>query len=389
MSLKVDSTKMDVRQRVYLSLPTASDEQLCALNVPLKFKDWVRIFDVQGGLYLLHYLEDGNTEAMAEVRHVRGTILDSNNNLVCRSFGYTERRSWSEMPETIDPRSLFKAREGTVIRVFFHDGKWHTSTHRKINATLSYWSNPKRTFGTMFSECMQFSFDVLDPQICYSFLMCHPDNRQVYQVHNAELVLIAEYNKVTNSFVHSGINLLGVKYPEVNPVDSPVDSSNVGGISFENRDGEPCPTIWMHAQYQSLSEIRSNEPNIRMRYHQLRNDPVKQHELVNFFQNNQADFSMADEEFRNLCHHVLFMYQGRFLNKEPQELSKEFHTSICKLHGVYLERKKANINQPISFSDVQSYLQQTEPRYVISMMKQLKQIYKKRPQPSQPSQPSQ
>ena len=118
--------------RRFLDREFATENQLKKLGVELKYQEFVRVLDTQKEqgsdltLYLLHYLTIVNTEGVVDqeilgfIGHVRGIILDQDNNIVCRSFGFTPEYSLSQFEnlENLENYTAYTAYEGTVLRLF-------------------------------------------------------------------------------------------------------------------------------------------------------------------------------------------------------------------------------------------------------------------------------
>jgi len=145
------------------------------------------------GLYLLHF--DGedirSTKKGDAVRELRGTIVDINANAVCcASFGYIptavikeetriksifkENESFTDcdsneysfetfnegyqsiLANTDFTYDVFPLYEGTMIRVWKHNGELMISTHKKIDCANSHWGSSK-----MFKELfLEYTKDV-------------------------------------------------------------------------------------------------------------------------------------------------------------------------------------------------------------------------------------
>jgi hypothetical protein len=54
---------------------------------------------------------------------------------------------------------FFEANEGTMIRVFYVDEKWYTSTNKKLDAFTSKWAAKKNTFGIQLYDAICLLFD--------------------------------------------------------------------------------------------------------------------------------------------------------------------------------------------------------------------------------------
>jgi hypothetical protein len=88
------------------------------------------------------------------------------NDIVCQSFGYTHEYSLTDfdtwaplLKDCIQNCQVYLSEEGSLLRLYFHDGKWHLSTHKRIDAFGSYWSCD-RSFGELFLEALEHHFSV-------------------------------------------------------------------------------------------------------------------------------------------------------------------------------------------------------------------------------------
>lgn len=159
--------------------------------------DWdIFDFDQSANLYLVHY----NTNAdMNKYGHIRGLVVDTNNKMiVCQSFGYTPSYVSSHIegdgdhPEHIfftcpdesqvhvNHQSIRIGYEGTIMRVFKHNGKVYHSTHRRLDSSKSRWGKSV-SFMEMYNQLNgPKDTDLFSPEVeyspyCYIFIMVHPD----------------------------------------------------------------------------------------------------------------------------------------------------------------------------------------------------------------------
>jgi hypothetical protein len=122
---------------------------------------------------------------------IDGNITDENNHLVCPGNNKMVEFSVSaDNQETIRNHPFFAnenfnnikkytTNDGTMIRLFFHNGIWKKATNRRVNADTASWG-PVRSFGYLFDECAEYyslDYSKLDTECSYSFVMNHPMNR--------------------------------------------------------------------------------------------------------------------------------------------------------------------------------------------------------------------
>ena len=90
--------------------------------------------------------------------------------------------------------------EGTMINVFWDatselNGNWEITTRNTVGAESSFYKYPgSKTFRTMFLEALKennLHLDLLNRDLCYSFVLQHPENRIVVPFDKPQLYLIA------------------------------------------------------------------------------------------------------------------------------------------------------------------------------------------------------
>jgi len=151
--------------------------------------------DENSSLQLFHYNADKNPDE--NTGKVRGLVFDEKNEvLVARSYNYiptfitssvTLEEGSFRMKDSDDiehtlPKDSFKFQlgyEGTIIRVFKHEGVVYHSSHRKLNVAKSTWGNSpsflsiyKQLNGPRDEEL--FAEDKKYSPYCHVFLLVHP-----------------------------------------------------------------------------------------------------------------------------------------------------------------------------------------------------------------------
>ena len=96
--------------------------------------------------------------------------------------------------------------EGTMINVFFDStigvtGSWEISTRNTVGATSSFYKAAgSKTFRQMFMEAAaesKLDINKLEKELCYSFVLQHPENRIVVPFSKPDLYLVGVY-KINN-----------------------------------------------------------------------------------------------------------------------------------------------------------------------------------------------
>ncbi|MBQ7798088.1 MAG: hypothetical protein IJ371_03090 [Clostridia bacterium] len=158
------------------------------------------------------------------VRECRGIILENKTLMpVCVPFfkfgnygeGYVPEIDWESATtqEKVD---------GSLIKVWFHNGKWRVSTNGTIDAykcdigqvDLLRLDCPFKSFGELFDEAMKNSglnFDELDKDYTYMFELVSPYNKVVVPYENVEIYHIETRDNKTLKELNLDI---GIKKPK-------------------------------------------------------------------------------------------------------------------------------------------------------------------------------
>ncbi len=334
------------------------------LNVPHDQSSFVRIFDESEDkcLQLIHYISSSNEN----VNHLRGVVVANENppRVVCKSFPYTYEyltRDFTLDDDLIAKSTIMEGFEGTILRVFHYGTQWYVSTHKKINGKSSRWSSP--TFGELFNECLGLqnseepTFDFLNKDYCYVFLMSHPLNSLVCKNRNAILYHVVTYDTQNNmNIVEHHLNNKGILYPKVLDFKTSQQICDyVEQLSWQDYscvvlflpDGKMCKVL--NSDYYSRRQIRGNEPNLRIRYLQLEKiNKELSSGLVDLLPEKKEFFDKVQQDQNHLVQYLYGNFEYRYVNGNYLWLTQGEH--------LFLQDVAAHIE--ISFKN--RYLQQQE-----------------------------
>lgn len=397
MELNYDSVVPSDRR--FLTCPKADLDVLTLLGIDHKWQNFIRVLDKKGDLVLLHYVNTYdknnkvNEEYLKEIGSVRGVIIDTETNkIICKSYPYTQEiicdEETTELSQEIDyaNSTFYTACEGTILRLYNYKSTWFLSTHRKIDAYNSYWNGP--SFGSIFDELKadNFTFDQLDPDWCYVFLMSHNSNRLVYNIPTPQLMLITIYDTSNGVFKSPNeINnptLQGCNYPhqlnitnfeelkrESLAMKASDDYTLAGIIVIPNGDN-PTPIKIINKKYEYYKYIRGNQPNIRARYVYIRGTaegPVFRQ--LYFEPEHQIIFNNVENEINMLVIKLHKMYMNRYVGKDFSQLDKEEFIVLKTCHEWHCADHQNNIVRPEKIKEV---LDATKPNYLLKMLNRQK-----------------
>ena len=103
--------------------------------------------------------------------------------------------------------------DGTIIRLYNHNGIWKTCTKKCINAKTSHWSHVK-SFNDMFWEVFNnshFNICQLDKDCTYIFALLHVDNLLIVKHQKNELVYIGRIHNAHGEYLgNDDFDMFGV-----------------------------------------------------------------------------------------------------------------------------------------------------------------------------------
>jgi hypothetical protein len=282
--------------------------------------------------------------------------------------------------------------EGTMINVFFDPsigltGGWEISTRNTVGATSSFYKSPhSKTFRQMFTEAAtENNLDInrLEPDMCYSFVLQHPENRIVVPFFKPQLYLVGVY-KISNkpneimvsqydsSYYKYFFSELGtsVKFPESYQFDSYKElvdkygsmntSYDIVGVVIHNKlTGER--TKIRNPVYEQVRNLRGNQPKLQYQYLCLRKEGrVK--DFLKYYPENKHDFSAFRDQVHLFTNTLFFNYVSCYIKKEKHliEFSQQYRTHMFTIHQLYmkeLREKKLFVTNTI----VQKYVNELHP----------------------------
>jgi hypothetical protein len=284
--------------------------------------------------------------------------------------------------------------EGTMINVFFDPtigttGEWEISTRNTVGATSSFYKYPHaKTFRQMFVEAAiqnKLEIDKLDTELCYSFVLQHPENRIVVPFSKPQLYLVGVYkinhktetNEITVSHYDASeykhfFSELGtsVAFPEVyhfNSYNELIDkygsmntSYNVVGVVIHNKlTGER--TKIRNPVYEQVRNLRGNQPKLQYQYLCLRKEG-KVRDFLKYYPENKHDFSTFRDQIHLFTNTLFSNYIDCYIKKEKPliQFPQQYRTHMFIIHQHYineLREKKLFVTNTV----VQKYVNELHP----------------------------
>jgi hypothetical protein len=282
--------------------------------------------------------------------------------------------------------------EGTMINVFFDStigvtGSWEISTRNTVGATSSFFkSRTSKTFRQMFMEAAtecKLDINKLETELCYSFVLQHPENRIVVPFSKPQLYLVGVYkinnipNNITIDFFDAQeyqyfFRELGtsVKFPQIydfNKYNELIEkygsmntSYDIVGVVIHNKlTGER--TKIRNPVYEQVRNLRGNQPKLQYQYLCLRKEG-KVKNFLNFYPENKSEFSTFRDQVHLFTNTLYANYVSCYIKKEKPliEFSEQYRTHMFNIHQYYMNELREK-NLFINNTFVQKYVNQLHP----------------------------
>ena len=284
--------------------------------------------------------------------------------------------------------------EGTMINVFydFNNKCWQTATRKTVGADVRFYTHSTKTFNTMFQEACaaaNLSVDSLNPFLCYSFVLQHPENRLVIPHKFPQLYLIAIYmilqDKTNNEInvthvsrhfdaqldVYHVFKTTGVKFPQKYEFDTYSDlikqyaSANtpydVMGAVITNHDTGERTKI-RNPIYEEVRQLRGNQPKLQYQYLNLRHTG-KLAEFLKYYPETKKDMSKFREQVHMFTNTLHQNYMSCFVKKEKpfKDFGGQYKSHMRALHTMYIDNYMEK-RLPITKYVVVKYVNELPPQ---------------------------
>jgi hypothetical protein len=259
--------------------------------------------------------------------------------------------------------------EGTMINVFWDstselNGNWEITTRNTVGAESSFYKyKGSKTFRTMFLEALKenkLHLELLNRDLCYSFVLQHPENRIVVPFNKPQLYLVAVYlivqnekSILVNSFDMNYVriseywNQTTIKFPKkynfdsynelINTYASMNTEYNILGVVIKNAvNGERCKI--RNPVYEQVRQLRGNQPKLQYQYLSLRKQG-KVGEYLKYYPEYKSQFSLFRDQLHLFTNTLFQNYISCYIKKEKPliEFSSQYKTHMFNLHKKYLD----------------------------------------------------
>ena len=241
--------------------------------------------------------------------------------------------------------------DGTMVNLFHYQGTWHISTRSKIGAKCRFFGN--KYFNEMFDEAKGvLDYSLLNPELTYSFVLRHPENRIVTKYETASLVLVQvrrQYEEldllpIAEELKEKGLKLtIPKRYSHRNLesvikqlTDMPFQEQ---GLVFKYAD---IRSKLRNEKYTYVKQLRGNNWNEFHTYIEARkNKQISQ--LLIYYPEYGEQFKKWNEEIKKMTSLLYNCYTNKFIYRTIDWLSIPFElrNHCSEIHNFYkLEKDK-------------------------------------------------
>jgi hypothetical protein len=350
------------------------------------------ITDELDTLKVSHYTECDNSSSK-EVKEMRG-IITENNTTLCKSFPFTPEVTTENLEEfttligdELERAKWYESHEGTILRLWEHNGKWHLSTHRKIDSFLSKWGG-KSSYGELFTSALVSTkgvwnktswadedsdeekelnsptlFDIFcklcDKDHVYVFLLRNTnDNRIVVKGYTTpHLFLLGTFHRPTHFTYHPPKENFPIKSPqEYKPNKGKVlsdcaeyvnglDPFKVQGLIAITPSGKMFKLV--HPMYYRYEACRANVPNLDFRYLELINQSEQKELFLELYSEQAEELKECETILSDISTNIFKKYLQRFIHKHVVVLPPTQFKIMKAIHGRFLNKEISKVTPQV------------------------------------------
>ena len=346
-----------------------------------------------------------NNESNNVIKRCRGVVFNKDE-LVVQSLPYSDEIECSSedlLRQYFDKYNMsdipfFHSKEGTLLRLYYLEDRWHLSTIKKLDSFQSFW-NSSISFGDLFKigiteemyknndfnkmitdmynednhktpiiETKNDNFvyntdgvynvflDTLDKNEQYMFLVSTTSHTRIV-CNYGDIPQIYFVGKYTDDNKLSTANNTCIKmstlrcFTSVDELTSYVDSMDTTvdqGVIGYLPDHTQVKVL--NDLYKSLYDLRGNQPSVKFRYLQLINDTDKLRTFRNLYPEHHNTFNDIDHILYNISIGIYTQYCRRFIHKQYAVVPKEQYGVLKQCHEWHCQdrqRHKISIEKVI------------------------------------------
>lgn len=310
---------------------------------------------------------------------LRSVVFNADKKMVC----FSPPKSLKVENQTFETEYIFEEHlEGTMINLFWSDG-WEISTKSVIGGTNGVNINGNVSFRKMFDDLFHqsnISYDDLNKEYSYSFLLQHINNRIVIPVERSRLVLIAVYRIENTESSEIIVHVIDKrKYHHDFLIKSNIElPRQYSWEEFQQLQTDlslgKCPYTFVgfsihntktHERYKITNKgynihkyFRGNDYNMMYRYmRHAKHNTID--EYLNCFPEDQRMFQYYQEQMDRLLKLIYDLYFTHYIKKQKTicDFPNLFYSHLKQLHFHYYAYLKPH-GQRVTFAYIKWFVHQ-------------------------------
>jgi len=253
---------------------------------------------------------------------------------------------------------------------------WTVSTSKVIDGNKASWFSD-RSFAEHFweaaSQC-NLNIEKLNPYICYTFILCHPENNVVVNYTTPSLVYINAFNVIeldVNDKIGGLLPIEGFNGKYIDAINCMSHEELIAFLetgTYGNLNCIPGAIVWnknhrykvFNNQYKYVRHLIAcnNEKHFEQSYLELRNDPSKVIDIKKYFPHLTLVIKNLENKIFCLCTYLYKIYAEYFITKVKNTVSsplkKVVFVFIRTLHDVYVKDKQ-KITMKVTMEKLKSF----------------------------------
>lgn len=368
---------------------------------PLVRTDNIEVVDIIGTLVMVQPKASCNDP---DALNSRGAVFNGDQ-LICRSLPFTvelidDQITPDHMPD-MSQITVYPSYEGTLIRVFHFNDTWFISTHRRFNADISRWGSVE-TFGEMFDAALAYIcingksiadsatekgvsvratfLATLDITKQYMFLLPSTSkNHVVCDAFDEQAIIHIGTFVDTNTLrfdIDCGIPRLSAihlnSYEEMLAYVRGINPRGSQGVLCFLPQGQVIKVI--NSVYNHMRTVRGNEPSIKIRYLQIRNNQVMVAELKALYPDHVTMFDEYEVHLATIAKTIYGHYVNRFVHRNNVVVARDMFQVMKAAHTWYITQKMHGQNGRVTLQVITRLLHEQPHVALNNMINQIKPI---------------
>lgn len=293
-----------------------------------------------GDYILLKYNQLSSDFSLPIVRECRGSIFYLNNDgmyeCVCRAFDKFGNYGESYVPEIDWDSAVVEEKvDGSLIKVWYHNGNWHVSTNGTIDAYKAEVDDAGLTFGALFDEAIANKpmslFRDLNKDLAYMFELVSPKSRATISYPETKLYTLGfrdmktmQEDKIYDSEV---MCMAGVAYPKIFPLHTLEDCLSYVKTMTKDEEG-------FVIRDANFNRIKLKSPEYLIAFHLNNNGAITTKRIINMMKDEMLDDFLAYRpEYHDQVQNVIDIITG--ISQEMDAKWNEYYMKHYDNRGAF------------------------------------------------------